>query len=351
VLAVTGGGSSAVSELMSQPGASKTVLEAIIPYSSASLEDFLGAKPAQSCSAETARRMAMASYLRAIRLNPEGKVFGLGCTAAITTDRQRRGLDRCYVAVQSTTSTTEISLTFNKDDDREKQERGCRQLILEAMARATELIEDFKLENVSHRTGHAESLWRELNAGEIRSTWRRDKQPTVLFPGAFNPFHAGHQQILKVAEKITGSTVVMEVSIINVDKPRLDFIDMQQRISGVSEFPLIFTHAPTFVEKSHLFPGSIFVVGADTISRIADTRYYSDSTELRNNAIDLLINNKHRFLVFGRLIDDQYITLSETSIPQRLLQICDEVPEADFRHDLSSSELREKSGQDDSVRE
>ena len=42
VIAVTGGGSKAISQLLEIPGGSRTVLEAVVPYSQAALEDWLG---------------------------------------------------------------------------------------------------------------------------------------------------------------------------------------------------------------------------------------------------------------------------------------------------------------------
>ena len=50
VIAITGGGSEAIGQLLSVPGGSRTLLEAIVPYSSQSLEEFLHARPEQFCS-------------------------------------------------------------------------------------------------------------------------------------------------------------------------------------------------------------------------------------------------------------------------------------------------------------
>ena len=47
------------------PGASRTVLEAIVPYSEGSLVRWLGGPPDRACSPPTARAMAMAAYCRA----------------------------------------------------------------------------------------------------------------------------------------------------------------------------------------------------------------------------------------------------------------------------------------------
>lgn len=80
VLAITGGGSGAIVELLQVPGASSSVLEAIVPYSEASLAALLGGVPDQACHVATARAMAMAAFRRAQTLTdaPANDVFGLG---------------------------------------------------------------------------------------------------------------------------------------------------------------------------------------------------------------------------------------------------------------------------------
>ncbi len=65
VLAITGGGSGAIGQLLRVPGGSRTVLEAIVPYSAAALTEFIGAPPEHFCSESTARMMAMAAFNRA----------------------------------------------------------------------------------------------------------------------------------------------------------------------------------------------------------------------------------------------------------------------------------------------
>ena len=47
-----------------------------------------------------------------------------------------------------------------------------------------------------------------------------------------------------------------------------------------------------------------------------------------------------RFLVFGRLIDGTFRTLSNLQIPESLRALCLEVHATDFHADISSTEIR-----------
>ena len=340
VLAITGGGVSAIANLLVVPGASNTILESLVPYHPRSLEDFLGFQPQQACSADTARALAMQAYRRARRLAPEDDVFGLGGTAALTTNRHRRGQDRCFVAIQSDGVSIEFNLTLDKQLDRADQESICSQLVVDAMLFGAGLNQQFESGTAGYRLQAADLEWQGLMRGDSRSTLGHSSPPAALFPGAFNPPHDGHLRMHELAEQITGQQVVLEISTENVDKPPLDFFDMARRRSLLKNLPLVFTRAATFVEKSRLFPGALFVVGVDTMQRIADPFYYHGSATERDLAIELLVENQHRFLVFGRLGQTGYETLRNLDIPRSLQQICDEVSEADFRSDLSSSELR-----------
>src|SRR5437870_11139476 len=72
VLAITGGGSGAIAELLRVPGGSRLLIEAQVPYDALALANFLGFAPAQASSADTAIAMAQGARVRAERLMPAG---------------------------------------------------------------------------------------------------------------------------------------------------------------------------------------------------------------------------------------------------------------------------------------
>src|SRR5438477_4343830 len=103
-LAITGGGSGAVGELLRVPGGSRLLIEAQIPYDAQALASFLGFAPAQASSSDTAIAMAQTARARAARLVPSigvgagADLVGLGATAALVSDRPRRGEHRFHIA-------------------------------------------------------------------------------------------------------------------------------------------------------------------------------------------------------------------------------------------------------------
>ena len=139
VLAVTGGGTQALADLFVVPGASRTVLEALVPYSDGSMDEFLGRRPSQAVSAETAAALARKAHKRALALRPahEVAVLGVACTAALVTDRPRKGEHRAHVAVCRGESVEVRSVTLEKNArNRAGEERVVADMLLSAMGRA-----------------------------------------------------------------------------------------------------------------------------------------------------------------------------------------------------------------------
>ena len=332
VFVVAGGGASALAALLGEPGASRTVLDARIPYSGAAMDEFLGSHVESAANEATARALAMAAFQRARALADGPALAGIAATAALATDRSRRGTDRIHLAYQTATTTAAGTVTFERGT-RSVQEAHCRALILDVTADAMGCGSAGALDRTAARRE-----WRELLTGDRQQTL--ETRPSVLFPGSFNPMHEGHLAMAAVAQTLTGQAVTLEISAFNVDKPPIDYIEFRRRSEqDRGPYALTFTNAPTFVEKARIFPGVTFVVGIDTITRIGEPRYYGGPEE-RDAALDELAELECRFLVFGRSAEGLFQTLGDVGIPDRLAALCDSVPEATFRSDVSSTALR-----------
>jgi hypothetical protein len=137
VYVFAGAGALALHWLHAVAGSSRTVLEARDCYAPASLAEVLGGSPAQAVGAETARQMAIWAAGRAAALAYGGwPLLGVACTAAIATDRQRRGADRAYVAVWSQAAPSWYELELPRAAGRAAQEDLVSRLVIRVIARA-----------------------------------------------------------------------------------------------------------------------------------------------------------------------------------------------------------------------
>ena len=140
-LVITGAGTSAISTLFAVAGASRTVIDAQVPYSRSALDAYAGVAAEQHVSKIEAALMATRAYERAVSLSDsdgaEGPLIGLSCTAAIATDRARRGENRAHVAWHDGKRTATFSIMMRKGArDRDGEEAVCKAVILNALAEA-----------------------------------------------------------------------------------------------------------------------------------------------------------------------------------------------------------------------
>jgi hypothetical protein len=353
-LAVAGGGAGAVAMLLAVPGASRTVLEVVVPYDDRALAELLGRRPERFCSSETGRALAERSYARARWLAPQEPVVGVGCTVSLATDRPKRGDHRLHVAVISP-SPTLYSLTLTKGArDRAGEEEIVDLVLLNALAEAFGIEERLALRLLP---GESLEVERPPDPSPMSAFFRGDLEavcvkidgqasanrspPAILVPGSFNPLHDAHCELGCAAAGLQGQWA-FELSTTNVDKPPLSREEVMKRVGQFAwKAPLWLTRAPTFLKKAALFPGTVFAVGADTAQRIVDVRYYGDSTEKLAEALAVLRARACRFLVAGRVSSGgRFLELKDLPIPPAFRDVFEAVPESLFRRDLSSTYLR-----------
>src|SRR5271165_5864497 len=360
-LAITGGGSGAIGELLRVPGGSRLLIEAQVPYDALALATFLGFAPAQACSSDTAIAMARTARARAARPVPAGAdLVGLGATAALVSDRPRKGEHRFHIAFANAAGIAHCTCVMAKGwRDRAAEEDLVSRAIVLWLARACGIAAPSPRSLLDADEHYAETVEAvvaavdtidQLLAGEFdRVTVQPDgqitlsaPQPFVLFPGSFNPMHEGHVLLARVAEELRQQPLAFEIAVTNVDKPPLAGETVRHRVAQFAwKSPVELTRAPTFVEKSRLFPGTTFVVGADTAERLFGPKYYGDDELRMHVALEEIANSGSSFLVAVRIdAAGRVRALNEIPVPRRYADLFTEIPEHRFRFDTSSSEIR-----------
>jgi len=165
--------------------------------------------------------------------------------------------------------------------------------------------------------------------------------PLALLPGSFNPLHRGHTELAAIAAIRLGLPVHFELSIANADKPELPREEVERRVTQFANVGDVWiTRAPTFEAKADLFPGAAFVLGWDTAVRVIDPKYYGGEVG-RDAAMRKLMERGCRFVVGGRVDrEHRFRVWDGGDLPEEFAGLFVALTEADFRADVSSTQLR-----------
>eukprot|EP01039_Chlorochromonas_danica_P007932 gene7932-8751_t len=421
-LFLTGGGVSTVQWLLTVPGGSQSIKSVEIPYSRSATQDLLGLSSSSSppssswCSEEVAINLAKAAYEKTIQCiaaehprdladSSKVNVFGVGCSAALVSARPKKGEHRCHIAIYSPESIKVLSIVLDKEAgrSREEEDQVCSYGVLHLLRRQLSLpplppslLAPSPKDVIIEKEIPTPDVLREVAEGRRQHVllfpgpqpvqhWlslacARPNLPrgAIVYPGSFNPLHEGHVELVEAAIEWAGQgeevLVVFEVAAINADKPTLAFDTLKMRLQQFQNHPLLrdkkyslavaVTRLPLFASKAQLFPHSHLLVGADTLSRLFDPKYYlRDPTQVGNTsqalpalakAMTQIASAGCDFVVGGRLQggsdSSSFRTLeaitADSDTARAMLELFPDMfhglSEECFRRDLSSTEIRQR---------
>ncbi|MCI0563620.1 MAG: hypothetical protein MN733_34540, partial [Nitrososphaera sp.] len=182
--AITGGGTLFFHEMLGAGGASAVFTGGIIPYDSDLFVRFTGERPEKFCSRDAAVLLATAAF----KSHPEND-FGLGVTATLRKNGQEREGRRHFyhIAIRSKNRLLHTERDFSdKSYTRVEQEEIVALTALDAVGYYLDLYDKLVMEECAYDTESATLFERSsvlIGDGE--------RKEVVVFPGSFNPFHAG----------------------------------------------------------------------------------------------------------------------------------------------------------------
>lgn len=172
---------------------------------------------------------------------------------------------------------------------------------------------------------------------------RARPRPAALLPGSFNPLHFGHIALAEAAAGRLGVEVDFELSVSNADKAELSLAEVQRRVAQFRGLaPVWVTRAANFEAKADIFPGAVFVLGYDTAVRVIDPKYYGGGAG-RDVVLRKLLESGCRFVIGGRLdAGGEFRMWDGGGLAAEFNSMFVVLTEADFRADVSSSQLRSR---------
>jgi len=342
----SGGGTNAISSLLEVPGASNTILESYIPYSKDSMDKFLNRKPDHYCSLDTCLSMGANAYKKSKEIDTKTKskyLLGLSITANLATTYEKKGDHKFFIVIQANDYTKHLECFLEKGKRSRNEEEelitACAISLLAESCGLSYPLPDQK-EHINVNTVIAEKSWKKLFNNKVGFISNNKSNPELIFPGSFNPLHEGHMKMKELAERKTGMHTTFEICAKNADKPPLTYVEIKRTIDQFqNDESWMLTSAGRFSEKAEMFPNSVFIIGADTLMRVFDEKFYKSYKDMMEH-IERFNDHNINFLVFGRKVGKKFISLDQIKIPEIIKDRCTGFGEESFRDDISSTELR-----------
>ena len=197
-----------------------------------------------------------------------------------------------------------------------------------------EMPETYDVDKVCAKEG-----WRELMREEIQFISSHNEEPKLIFPGAFEPNSQSSSGNGSIGQKQIEKEV-FEVCIQNADKPPLSYHQIDSTLKQFTQSDKwVLTKTGKFSDKAMIFKDATFIIGADTLLRMLNEKFYPSYKSMIEE-FEIFNQQNTKFLVFGRVYGEKFITLNDISLPENIKQRFEGFGEDIFRSDISSSQIR-----------
>lgn len=347
-IATTGAGSGAQDWIWQTPGVSKWFAGATFPYREDLLEQYIGYRPEKFVHPDVAVELAMRAYQDAWQA-PGDDAIGIGCSAAVATDRLRKGDYVAYIAICDTKHGVRLlKKQFEPQIGAEHRHNQGAEVdrIVADIAIFGNLVYGSNPIDVT-----STAKWLLLNRPYVAyngSKYSEDKlrneviQPVTdskdklcrpIYAGAFNPPHAGH---FAIADKTNS---IFNIEMVSPHKGELHVTEVLQRLKLLRGYDTLVTSGCSlYLDKSNRFNHHPLVMGADAFLRMLDPKWGPEPKKLMED----FSQNRTPLMIFGREINGKYVSADEaiSLVPEAC--VCYDLIPIEGRWDISSSEIRNK---------
>lgn len=344
----TGAGSTIQTKLWSLPGASKYLVGAQFPYATETTCEVLGYTPEHFVSPETAIGLAQQAYYHALAAKRPGPAVGLGMTCAVASLNERRGERRIITAVITDQLCIYEEFHLGKGDrvgtrERKEDDEAAQGT---AMAMLATALGQTVAEDIQPVDGQAMSrkLWFERPVHRHGEHFplnyvAEDSKQLLFIPGAFNPIHEGHENLIMAASKASGLQPILSITANPPHKPHLTVPQMIAKVRALKGHTVYFNQDPLFIDQARRFPGCSFAIGADAMDCMLDPKWCPVEPMLAE-----FVKLGTKFYVSSRLVGDRYMDVDAVCAKHGGIDLGYNI----FRHvsvprlDISSTQLREQ---------
>ena len=276
----SGGGSQAISNILTAGGASSYFAGAEIPYSQTQTLDVVGGElwDPKLVSERAAHQMAAAAFTRARKCG--GNPIGIGLTASLCkVEKEREGrINQVYLAVMvNAKNAFTIHIKFaDYQKQRWYQESVCAELIHRVV------MMDFTEYEFAQMSALYSNVKRYIVADTIKHQMYHQSRVVPIMPGSFNPMHAAHHEMYDYIWQKFDTQPILDIGLMHKFKNNISPFEYELRKKAIRSYRSAIDVSinpswnPLMIDKHYLYKEMypdqdiVFVMGADTYEKVSD---------------------------------------------------------------------------------